>query len=429
MTHEAVGGGVASPHITILRNTVMNTTPGLLHPVSTARPAPPTYFLRGTESTSDRYYRDIADVTDRTLAMGGDLAGELVDQLMDELRVGRDEVLRTREEYLFDVLTLGVMWRCRGGRAERTHRSVSLLLTGLVELRQRFLRLKPTVDRLRGWLAPALLLGDGRGTEGAGVPGRNGLRALLRWMTATGEYREEVKRLERVVAHLEGEEIDAYVRHVDGIILYADRFLRFAGVQLGAYTAGVDAWIHACSERTERREDTVLRLRPRAEYHLSMVGAEVLNRALQPGYERTRERALLLPACMRGPHAVQCRARRMDLDMICTGCSTGCRVNALTHLAAAQGVGVHLIPHSSDFTRWLRTWAAERDLGVVGVACVLHLITGGLELRALGIPAQCVLLDNSGCVAHWDPDGQATDLNESLLSSMLDARVARDAAA
>lgn len=50
--------------------------------------------------------------------------------------------------------------------------------------------------------------------------------------------------------------------------------------------------------------------------------------------------------------------------------------------------------------------------GIVGVSCPLTNVTGGWETRALGIPAQAVLLDYCGCSWHWRPgEGIMTDIN------------------
>lgn len=105
--------------------------------------------------------------------------------------------------------------------------------------------------------------------------------------------------------------------------------------------------------------------------------------------------------------------------MKCTGCDLECRVYHLTKLGKEKNFSVHIIPHSSDFTTWLKTWAVNTGIGIVGVACPLNLITGGLELKSLNIPAQCLLLDYCGCRNHWDKDGFATDLNTTKLLEIL----------
>ena len=59
-------------------------------------------------------------------------------------------------------------------------------------------------------------------------------------------------------------------------------------------------------------------------------------------------------------------------------------------------------------------------VGVVGVSCPLTNPTGGWETKALGIPAQGVLLDYCGCRYHWHRQGIPTDLNIGQLLRVLD---------
>ncbi|WP_406542058.1 DUF116 domain-containing protein [Clostridium ljungdahlii] len=58
-------------------------------------------------------------------------------------------------------------------------------------------------------------------------------------------------------------------------------------------------------------------------------------------------------------------------------------------------------------------------MGVVGVACVLNLIEGGLKARSLNLVPQCVILDYCGCKNHWDNNGIQTDINCKKLFEIL----------
>jgi hypothetical protein len=80
-----------------------------------------------------------------------------------------------------------------------------------------------------------------------------------------------------------------------------------------------------------------------------------------------------------------------------------------------EGCEVYIIPHSSSFTRWLCQWRNTREYGIVAVACVLNIAVGGYQMRELGIPSQCVLLDYCGCKKHWHKYGITTNLNVGRL--------------
>ncbi len=59
------------------------------------------------------------------------------------------------------------------------------------------------------------------------------------------------------------------------------------------------------------------------------------------------------------------------------------------------------------------------DIAIIGVACPLHLISGGWKSSGMGIPAQCVLLDYCGCKKHWDRDGIVTEINFKKLEQIM----------
>lgn len=380
---------------------------------------PLTYSLRGLGRSSDRYYRDIATLANDVMEMRKHSVEPMLERLMEWIGSESRENLRSDLEYTFDILTLGVMWKLYGGRARRVPLPLACGMCSLYRLRRRYPSLKRWVDPVRGLLATHIL-GKRKGPDaGEGIPCLNSLRKLLHWMEATGEYREEVLRLHIVFEYLS--DIDEFERewYLENLLSFADNFMSYAESRLGEYTAWVDTWRSESAPEHRHREDYLLCDRSRHEYHLNMLGAELMNRAFAADFAEAGPRAVLLPACMRGANAAACKARRVDLDLVCTGCTDDCKVNAVRKMAAASGASAHIIPHSSDFTRWLRTWAAGRGVGVVGVACVTQLITGGLELRSLGIPAQCVLLDHCGCTQHWDPEGRQTELNGKKLDQIL----------
>jgi hypothetical protein len=391
--------------------------------ISTSTPPPVTYSLRAGAADSSAYYQDIVRLADTVMFSWNRESGTLRERYMSWLRESRFERLREEQEYTFDILTLGVMWRAYGGRVRRASAGAALLCSALYALRRRLPRFKPVIDVLRGKLASRFLAGDGRPDEALDMPAEGELEQLLRWMRATGEYREETARLRGLVTFLRFCDPDERRWHLGHVLGISGEFESLAETRLARYTVGVERFRREQLPAYRGREDALLAARKRVEYHLAMLGAELMNRAFRTDYARTEQRAVLLPACMRGGAAAGCQARKNDLDLICAQCNAGCRVGQITREYAAQGISTHIIPHSSDFTRWLRDWAAGRDIGVIGVACVLHLITGGLELRALGIPAQCVLLDFCGCSSHWDPEGRQTELNQQQLraSALLQA--------
>jgi len=176
---------------------------------------------------------------------------------------------------------------------------------------------------------------------------------------------------------------------------------------------------YAASKRWQ--ENVIFCTRREVEYLMNVVGAEIMNRAMAEEFAGTQRKYALLPACMR-QKPEQCQAKQLSLDMVCTGCDTQCNIYKFREVGRREGFAIRIIPHSSDFSRWLQSWAAGRDIGVIGVACPLHLIAGGLELRKLNIDAQCVFLDYCGCKTHWSEEGVMTDMNVNQLLNIVGAQ-------
>lgn len=158
--------------------------------------------------------------------------------------------------------------------------------------------------------------------------------------------------------------------------------------------------------------------RSRMEYHLNMVGAELLNRAYKDDYSDTDLTAVLLPGCMRALPKDKCEAEKLNKGLKCIGCVPTCKVNKLRLMGLDNDFEVFVIPHASDLSLWSLK-EGEPRCGVVASACVTTLVEGDLELKRYGVPAQCVLLDYSGCKKHWHPEGKATSLNHCDMERVL----------
>ncbi len=192
-----------------------------------------------------------------------------------------------------------------------------------------------------------------------------------------------------------------------------------AARRLGGYTANVDSFLAGEFPHRGLREDRLFCGRPSSEYHLNMVAAEVMNRGLREAFERTTQKVVLVPACMRGARAKTCRARIDGIDMACSGCDSECAVNRITRRMRNLGAAVYIVPHASGFSRWLNRWQQNPAVGVVAVACLLNILPGGYEMRARRIPSQCVPLDYPGCQKHWSREGIPTAVNEDRLVQIL----------
>lgn len=145
-----------------------------------------------------------------------------------------------------------------------------------------------------------------------------------------------------------------------------------------------------------------------------MVGAELMNRAFRKEFYKSDSRVVLVPGCMRGRSNEECEAVKVKGGLYCSNCLPGCKVNQLRKLGKKyrdkRYFDVYIIPHASDLSFWSPK-PGEQKRGVIASACVTTLVEGGWELKRYNVPAQCVLLDYSGCKKHWHPEGFPTILN------------------
>ncbi|MGE5317812.1 MAG: DUF116 domain-containing protein, partial [Chloroflexota bacterium] len=183
-------------------------------------------------------------------------------------------------------------------------------------------------------------------------------------------------------------------------------------------TENVRPFLRNAADTYKWREDRISCTRSEEEYHLNMVGAELMNRAFRQDFENTDKKAVLLPGCMRKSPFSNCKASKVPGGLKCEGCTPGCRVNELRKTGRKNGFDVYVIPHASDLSQWSPSKRKD-SLGVVASACLTTLVEGGWELKRYGVPAQCVVLEYSGCKKHWHPEGIETEINPEILLHLI----------
>ncbi len=189
---------------------------------------------------------------------------------------------------------------------------------------------------------------------------------------------------------------------------------------LGRFTCNVDAFLSGLQRCSASREDALLCGRSRSEYHLNMVGTELLNRAYRRSFRSAPRHLVLLPACMPLKADGGCRARGDGALARCQGCAPDCRVHQITQLGAKMGADVFVLQEGVDqFIPRMASRSQSGDLGILGVSCVLTNAPAGLAAGMAGIPVQGALLDYCGCAWHWHDRGIPTDVNLRRLRRIL----------
>jgi uncharacterized protein len=373
----------------------------------------PTYNLRKSTGVPGSYQGAVGQLADWVLESGESLR-QVVDAYGEFVELSGRERRRSNPEYLLEALMLGVFWRARGGESLRSNERRYGLVTEIVRER------RAGASKRRDGSTAGLVTVGGATKRGRIDPTLQEIEQLFEWLLATGEYDDEIERLEGWKALLSTTQPATNREILRLIVAFSVRFEAKADRILGPFTEGVERFLREELATREEREDTAQCSRHRVEYHLNMVGAEILNRAWRRTFLACRRHVVVMPGCARARSDEGCSATRGDHDLKCTHCTLGCAISTATRLVEREGSEATTVLHGSDFSRFLESdLLAGDDVGIVGVACAPGLVGAGWRARAKGLAAQCVLLNASGCV-HWRSTPTPTAFDLSELARILD---------
>ena len=111
-------------------------------------------------------------------------------------------------------------------------------------------------------------------------------------------------------------------------------------------------------------------------------------------------------------HNKKCKATEDKLGHICTFCNPKCNVYKLAK--EYQNHEIYIISHESTAFKGA-TEEDTNELGIIGITCVLNLISGGWKSTNISIPPQCVLLDTVACKNHWLKEDIIASINNNEL--------------
>ena len=378
---------------------------------------PITYRLNHNGSAASTYYPVISKFTDQVLAKAEPSIASIARDYRSYIRDFDLEIPRTVEEYIFELLNLGVLWKEYASRALSINLAPFRLLARMGEWRKHHLKLKPSIDVIRG-IVMSLFLVPASKKINRPPHTIDELSRLVEWLEATGDFREDAFRYIRWLGFWGIQTRAKFLESMESITAFRDWFEVESLNSMGIFTPHVDSFVSEKSDFYKWREDRFSCLRSRVEYHLNMVGAEIMNRAFRKEFISSDQKTVLVPGCMRSRTAEKCEGTKTFDGVLCTGCESTCRINQLRQLGLRQNFQVCVLPHSTDLSRWAAKPGAPSS-AVVGVACLSVLVQGGWELKRYNIPAQCVLLNECGCKKHWDRKGFSTELDVRELKRIM----------
>ena len=366
-----------------------------------------TYSLKADSANSDEYHQVISTFAETWLTQTLPDVTDLVTGFRG-FQQDRSDLDRSDAEYAFELLALGVLLQEYSREITHTPRWQKWVMPRLVAIQSKVAKLEKGIKALRGWLG--WKAGQASGVE------RNGdlIGLLIDWLRANDEAVKAGRFTEwREYFQPQGERFirSTLTRCLD----LAGEFEASSRETLGRYTENVERFLREEAPQHRRRYDARLLSRTRLEYHLGMLGTEILNRSFRQRFTDTKRKMVIVPPCMCAP-AETCQAVETPFGAQCQACTPGCRVNQLTKLGEKRGFAVTMIP---DDVKVFHSGNGQESIGLVGISCALTNWNGGWEAGAAGIPAQGLLLDYVGCKIHWDKLGIPTDTNVKRLQEIL----------
>jgi uncharacterized protein len=370
------------------------------------------YNLKGEGNSSDIFYSQLEIfteiVTNKGLKKFKGIISEIEEKRENRLLPKENIILPSQniEDDLLDLLLFGTLWNLYKGKWGNLITVKHAILETLFRARKKYTSLKHNIDGIRGKLISKWL---DRKQDNNIKPSLKNIHRFVLWLSATGDFREESKRIEKLIDLLSEYPNDTQILIIEEVLAFAEWFESESKQMLGNYTSGVEEFLKTHHQNYKGSEDYFFCGRREVEYHLNMVGAEIMNKSLRKEFLRSENKILLLPTCM--VKNKKCKAEFDGLALKCRHCTVGCNISKTTLQMEKVGVATVLIKHSSDFSKWLLPWANQTETALIGTACVLNLLQGGFEMKKLGISSQCVFLDYCGCKKHWDKKGIPTEIN------------------
>lgn len=374
-----------------------------------------TYLLTNEQGDSAQYYRIVNELSKEVLARAKTIFEPEMINFIQYLKTNKVAQEYSYEECTIELLALGVLWNSYLADAVKLKQFSFWILARIAALRQSLSYLKKYIDSIKGVLLTLFLPMNNSKQLLSRDFSQDRLKKLFNWLSASGEYTYYQKRINYWQSFFKTMARDDVNRLFIDIIDFADWFENRSRIILGQYTTNLAGFLSEKLVQHRWKEDIVFCSRRRVEYHLNMVGAELMNQGFRERFLDTDRKVILLPICMREKKE-ECRATETNDGIICTNCSSTCRVCQLSRLGEKNHFTVYIIPHeSSDFPRS----RYKNDLGIIGVACVPNLLSGGWKATSLGMEAQCVLLNYCGCKNHWHDSGIVTDIDMARLKQLL----------
>lgn len=241
------------------------------------------------------------------------------------------------------------------------------------------------------------------------------LKSLIDQLRNTQEYEYESNILEKWLGYWKECSPQVFYSEIARMVVFADFFIDFSQRYIGKYFNNT-FFIEQLPLIDLEREDFYQITKTLPEYYLNAIAAIWMNEMNQEVFDSKTNKKIMAPACMRPNNGKDCQAIPSGSYLYCTGCNALCNVNTLRQKGLERGFDVMLVLHQSTFKIDVDQLKGS---GIVGIACMSCLLSGGLMLQNKDIHALCVMLDKPGCKKHWTTEGEMTSISYDELNRVI----------
>lgn len=314
------------------------------------------------------------------------------------------EPLRSIEEYYIEYLLIGLLWEEYIENAIYFSNKIKSHYYILNSVRNK-LKNKEKIDRVRGIFNYKLIR---KKTKNIKEYDYKDYKNLLLWLKASGDFYEEICRLENWRRFFE-KQSDNYINLLIGsAIKEISIFNKRSDKVLGSFVENIDKYLINIEMEHKNKEDIIYCSKGKRQYYFNMFAADILNNLYRDRFLKSEEKLIFVPSCMRSIKN-KCCSISSDMGFKCVGCSKECNVNKLTQIGKDNKFVVRIIPHESSL--FVKEDIRNKNIGIIGIACVTNLLSGGWKAIRLGFNPQCVILNYSGCSKHWCKNPLMTEIN------------------
>lgn len=315
-----------------------------------------TYNLNPVDDKN--FYLALKDFTDCVLNKSKSIIGDIVldycsflDESNNNYKNNDVYIGSFYEEYVLEALYLGILWKLYMDKAINLDPFYQNILAKLSNLRNDKNIInsphKSQIDEIRGPLATKFLLNFDKNYSKNYNDNKfenfdTKFTFLLKYLEATGDYKESLKHLNLWKDFLINKDEKTAKSYLNSISSFTNWFKDLADEKLHLFTSNVDYFINNHLNEHLNKEDILFCGRPELEYHINLLGAEIMNRIFHNEFEKRERIAIFLPKCMKILDNSKCSAIEDNLSLKCMACNVsnndcsnnyGCNIGKITKLA------------------------------------------------------------------------------------------------